>query len=804
MMKRTPKKGLSILENLHKKYPNHQGIKVSLVHHYIDLGFHDKALAMIDELYSQKTDVQSLKFQAWGAHQKSDFATEQQLWDSIVDKSYYAEYHGILGSLFSIIDQEIILAPNDIPLFSVQRNEMLRLPCFLEYYRKLGVTKFFFTDNNSTDGSFEYLLAQPDCYVFWTKDNHNQAGAGMMWNQYLIQKYVLHNQWYLVIDADELFVYPDCETQPLSQFINYLNTTDYDAVASYVLDMFPKNEKEQLAIKSGDNLIEKSPYFYNHYIFNHQIESPYHRVRGGIFHVFGQNIPLNVTPLLKKREPYIKLLSSRHLTTPTKIADVTSCLLHFKFIGDFYQKSLDETKRKQHWGGGIAYQRYMQLFDNIIKDDFNFTDLDKTTKYKNSQQLVNLGLIKTSEKWQSFPHLHKTPQQGLTILEQLYQKYPMHHGIQHNLINAYIKFGSHDKAIAMINNLSSHNNKRFNAWLEHKNRNIDNEREIWQDILNNGYHTQIHVKINNFILKTEQPKLKVTDIPLFCVQRNEMTRLPAFLAYYRDLGVSKFIFIDNNSDDGSLEFLLEQPDCYVFWTDDGYLQSAHGLTWLNYLINETDILHLNQWYMIADVDEFLVYPDCENKKLPILIDYLNQEGSEAVASFMLDMYADNLLGYDDNNFIKEHIYFYNNYQTFYQIESPYIKITGGIRHYLFSESTDYYVKTALFKKINYKSYLLSSTHQTTPYKVSQITTAFKHYKFVDLKEIAKKEIQRKQHGGSRYRHYHNHLQNDGQTINFLALDKTTKYENSQQLVKLNLIQSPNNWYDFKVTTLHKV
>lgn len=216
MMERTPKKGLSILENLHKKYPNHQGIKVSLVHHYIDLGFHDKALAMIDELYSQKTDVQSLKFQAWGAHQKSDFATEQQLWDSIVDKSYYAAYHGILGSLFSIIDQEIILAPNDIPLFSVQRNEMLRLPCFLEYYRKLGVTKFFFADNNSTDGSFEYLLAQPDCYVFWTKDNHNQAGAGMMWNQYLIQKYVLHNQWYLVIDADELFVYPDCETQPLS------------------------------------------------------------------------------------------------------------------------------------------------------------------------------------------------------------------------------------------------------------------------------------------------------------------------------------------------------------------------------------------------------------------------------------------------------------------------------------------------------------------------------------------------------------------------------------------------------------
>lgn len=131
----------------------------------------------------------------------------------------------------------------------------------MDYYRKLGVTKFFFTDNNSDDGSFEYLLAQPDCYVFWTKDSHLQAGAGMVWNQYLIQKYVLDNQWYLVIDADELLVYPNCETFLLPTLIDYLNQENYDAVASYVLDMFPKNQQEQLNIQSGDNLIEKSPIF---------------------------------------------------------------------------------------------------------------------------------------------------------------------------------------------------------------------------------------------------------------------------------------------------------------------------------------------------------------------------------------------------------------------------------------------------------------------------------------------------------------------------------------------------------------
>lgn len=798
---RTPQKGLELTESLYQKHPNNQWIRNNLVRYYIEFGFHHKATELIEQFYCQKTDVASLKFQAWLAHQKKDFNQEQSLWNKITQKSYYAEYDGILGNMFYQVEKPIELNANDIPLFCVQRNELLRLPCFLEYYRKLGVTKFFFTDNNSDDGSFEYLLAQPDCYVFWTKSSHNQAGAGMAWNQYLIQKYVKENQWYLVIDADELFVYPECETLLLPQFIQYLDKCNYDAVASYVLDMFPKNEQEQLNIKSGDNLLEKSPYFYNHYIFDHQIGSPYHKVRGGIFHVFGQNIPINVTPLLKKRDPYIKLLSSRHLTTPTKISDVTSCLLHFKFIGDFYQKSLDETKRKQHWGGGIAYKRYMQFFENTIKGDFNFTDLEKTTKYKNSHQLVELGLIKTSTNWQNFTHnLKRTPTHGLKILEKFHHNMPNNWQVTQRLINAHIKLGHHQKALSIIEKTNIIKDDRINAWIAHQNGEIDKERAIWNNMLDKGaYYLQTQSKINQFIPKSEEKlTLTQTDIPLFCVQRNEMTRLPIFLNYYRNLGVTKFIFVDNNSDDGSFEYLIQQSDCYVYWTDDSYNQSVHGLLWLNYLVNETDILHLNQWYLIADVDELLVYSDYENRKLTELIDYLNQEQSETVASFMLDMYADNLLGYNDTNFINEHIYFYNHYQIFYQAESPYIKMAGGIRNHLFSEYNDYIVKTALFKKIATKSYLLSSTHQTTPYKISKLTTALKHYKFVDLKEIAKKEIHRKQHsgGGSRYRHYHNHLENNENAINLLNLPKTTKYKNSQQLVELGLINSPDEWIFF--------
>ena len=47
--------------------------------------------------------------------------------------------------------------PSDILLFSTQRNEGIRLPHFLKYYRDMGVNHFFFVDNDSTDVGVEQL-----------------------------------------------------------------------------------------------------------------------------------------------------------------------------------------------------------------------------------------------------------------------------------------------------------------------------------------------------------------------------------------------------------------------------------------------------------------------------------------------------------------------------------------------------------------------------------------------------------------------------------------------------------------------
>lgn len=75
-------------------------------------------------------------------------------------------------------------------------------------------------------------------------------------------------------------------------------------------------------------------------------------------------------------------------------------------------------------------------------------------------------------------------------------------------------------------------------------------------------------------------KIGASDILLLSTVRNERIRLSYFLRYYRDLGVDHFLFVDNDSDDGTREYLAEQEDCSVWTTKASYKASHFGVDWL--------------------------------------------------------------------------------------------------------------------------------------------------------------------------------------------------------------------------------
>jgi len=114
----------------------------------------------------------------------------------------------------TIVDRTDQVKPGDILVFTTLWNEAVRLPFFLEYYRKLGVNHFFMVENGSDDGSREYLEQQPDVSLWSTEASYKRARFGVDWLNWLQHKYA-HNHWSLVVDVDECFIYPFCDTRTI-------------------------------------------------------------------------------------------------------------------------------------------------------------------------------------------------------------------------------------------------------------------------------------------------------------------------------------------------------------------------------------------------------------------------------------------------------------------------------------------------------------------------------------------------------------------------------------------------------------
>ena len=83
---------------------------------------------------------------------------------------------GAGGWLAAQDSKQIAIAAGDVLCCAVVRNEDARLPYFLSYYRQMGIARFLFVDNGSTDETLSLLLAQPDVYT-WRSPHSFSAWA---------------------------------------------------------------------------------------------------------------------------------------------------------------------------------------------------------------------------------------------------------------------------------------------------------------------------------------------------------------------------------------------------------------------------------------------------------------------------------------------------------------------------------------------------------------------------------------------------------------------------------------------------
>jgi len=121
--------------------------------------------------------------------------------------------------------------------------------------------------------------------------------------------------------------------------------------------------------------------------------------------------------------------------------------------------------------------------------------------------------------------------------------------------------------------------------------------------------------MHRFLVQVDKNRIADTHASMMLVAtvRNELSRLPYWLSYYRDLGIGQFFFVDDHSTDGTTDYLLAQPDSHVFQPRNSYSESNYSTAWQNELL---DLYGEGRWTVVADADELLAYPDCENLKLP--------------------------------------------------------------------------------------------------------------------------------------------------------------------------------------------
>ncbi|KAF0116578.1 MAG: hypothetical protein FD150_280 [Rhodobacteraceae bacterium] len=304
--------------------------------------------------------------------------------------------------LTPVIDRTAQIAPGDVLCFLCIRNEAHRLPHFLRHHRALGVKHFLVVDNASTDGSDRLLSDQSDVSLWQTGASYKASRFGMDWLTWLQMRHG-HGHWCLTLDADELLVYPYCQTRPLQALTGWLEVQGRDSFGALTVDMYPEGPVSQGAPGPDDDPIRHLAYFDPG---NYQVQvQPRMRnlwVQGGArARAFFADAPrraptLNKTPLVRWhwRHAYV---NSMHSLLPPRLNQVyatdggeltSGVLLHTKFLPGITDRSAEEKQRGEHFADAAQYAAY---FDRLTADPV--LHWAASTRYTGWRQMEALGLM---------------------------------------------------------------------------------------------------------------------------------------------------------------------------------------------------------------------------------------------------------------------------------------------------------------------------------------------------------------------------------------------------------------------------
>ena len=304
--------------------------------------------------------------------------------------------------LRAVQDRTKAITPGAILCFSTMRNEIIRLPFFLEHHRALGVDHFLIVDNGSDDGTTEYLAAQPDVSLWSTPNSYRLSRFGVDWLTWLQIQHG-HGHWCLTLDADEIFIYPFHPTRPLTALTEWLDRKQITSFGALMLDMYPKGGLDEKPYAPGDDPFEVlSNFDAGNYMIQKQKRLQNLWIQGGprarkFFTRNPRRAPtMGKVPLVKWNRRYA-YVSSTHSLLPRRLNHVydaaggeKTCgvLLHTKFLPIIAEKSAEEKGRGEHFANSALYEDY---YDSLAQSP----DLwcEGSSRFISWRQLEAMGLM---------------------------------------------------------------------------------------------------------------------------------------------------------------------------------------------------------------------------------------------------------------------------------------------------------------------------------------------------------------------------------------------------------------------------
>lgn len=342
---------------------------------------------------------------------------------------------------------EIRIGSEEITAIVVAYNERLRFPYFLEHHRKLGVTRFFVLDNDSTDGTSEYLEAQQDVIRIPSRYPFSQFKP--IWQQEIANRYC-QDRWALFLDVDELFVYPGYTDLPLYRIAHRWQSEGAQAVFATMIDFYSPDGLEEVAYNEGGSFLETCTHFdavgyrkvnagrnvlkkyptppfqiyggprerlFEHkphlsrfkrwvqdvYFSIHSSDRPMvgHRLARKYLRSSWPKTPPNMSkvPLILWRKGLTFSGAAHRLGQPLQLAEDRTALLHFKYLNDFSSKVDEALERRQYADKASRYEKYRHAIDRLEALTFQWSG---SAKYQSYDSLARSGLVYTSagtEQW---------------------------------------------------------------------------------------------------------------------------------------------------------------------------------------------------------------------------------------------------------------------------------------------------------------------------------------------------------------------------------------------------------------------